>query len=91
MSHRYRRSASATLRDFADHADWTDFRSAVSLHSHTSHSREVMADLPTYIERIPVVAAFYEREMRARVGEIASNSGVKYLSGVRLRVESLVG
>ena len=53
-----------SLREFADGADWGHFNAAVSLHAHTYHSREIMADLPTYIARIPVVAAFFERELR---------------------------
>ena len=32
-----------------------DARAVVSLHAHTLHSREVMADLPRYIMKIPVV------------------------------------
>jgi hypothetical protein len=41
------------------------FATAVSLHAHTHHSQEVLADFPSYIARIPVVAGFFQREMRA--------------------------
>lgn len=45
-----------TLRAYAQNADWTRFSTAVSLHAHTSYSREVMSDLPRYIAKIPFVA-----------------------------------
>jgi hypothetical protein len=66
MSRRPTRGQRATLRTFATQADWSPFRAAVSLHAHTAHSREVMADLPRYIARIPLVAARFEQELRAR-------------------------
>ena len=50
-----------TLRAYADNADWTRFTTAVSLHAHTSHSREVMSDLPRYIAKIPFVAGRFKR------------------------------
>jgi hypothetical protein len=43
---------------------WRDFRSAVSLHAHTSYSREVLADLPRYLVQIPFVGSRVERELR---------------------------
>lgn len=55
-----------TLRAYAVHADWDLFRSAVSLHAHTHHSREVLADLPTYISRIPVIGPWFDREIDRR-------------------------
>ena len=36
------------------------FRTGVSLHSHTMHSKEQLKDLPQYLERMPVVAQFLE-------------------------------
>jgi hypothetical protein len=57
-----------SLREFADRADWSEFNSAVSLHSHTFHSWEVMSDLPAYIARIPIVAEWFARELRSRDG-----------------------
>jgi hypothetical protein len=50
-----------TLRAYAENADWTRFSTAVSLHAHTSYSREVMSDLPRYIAKIPLVAGRFER------------------------------
>jgi hypothetical protein len=40
------------------------FATGVSLHAHSHHSREVMADLPPYLDRIPIVARLLRREMR---------------------------
>src|SRR5580704_12728068 len=40
------------------------FRTGVSLHSHTEHSRERLGDLPRYLERMPVVAQFLEWERK---------------------------
>jgi len=39
------------------------FRSGVSLHSHTMHSREYLGRLPGYIERIPIASYIIEREV----------------------------
>jgi hypothetical protein len=45
------------------------FRTGVSLHSHTEHSRERLGDLPRYLERMPVVAQFLQWERdRYRAG-----------------------
>jgi hypothetical protein len=54
-------SRRTTLRAYARGADWTGFATAVSLHAHTWHSREVMSDLPTYIVKIPIVADWFRR------------------------------
>ena len=40
------------------------FRTGVSLHSHTEHSRERLETMPRYLERMPVVSRFYQREMK---------------------------
>lgn len=37
------------------------FRSAVSLHAHTHHSREVLSDFPQYLRQIPLVNICFER------------------------------
>jgi hypothetical protein len=50
-----------TLRAYAQNADWNRFSTAVSLHAHTSYSREVMSDLPRYIAKIPLVAGRFAR------------------------------
>ena len=39
------------------------FRSGVSLHSHTMHSREYLGRLPGYISKIPVASYVIEREV----------------------------
>jgi len=39
------------------------FRSGVSLHSHTMHSREWLGRLPGYIKRLPIISAIAEREV----------------------------
>jgi len=39
------------------------FRSAVSLHSHTMHSREYLGRLPSYIAKVPIGRFFIEREI----------------------------
>ena len=40
-----------------------EFRSGVSLHSHTMHSREYLGRLPHYIAKIPVASYVIEREV----------------------------
>ena len=45
---------------------WHEFRSAVSLHAHTSYSREQLADLPRYLVQIPFVGSRVERELRTQ-------------------------
>ncbi len=39
------------------------YRSGVSLHSHTMHSKESLRRLPTYIEKFPIGGYILEREM----------------------------
>src|SRR5215470_19310293 len=39
------------------------FRSAVSLHSHTMHSREYLGRLPGYIKKVPIASWLIEREI----------------------------
>src|ERR1700737_3462412 len=39
------------------------FRSGVSLHSHTMHSREFLGRLPGYISQIPIASYIIEREV----------------------------
>jgi len=39
------------------------FRSGVSLHSHTMHSREYLDRLPGYIAKVPIASFFIEREI----------------------------
>jgi hypothetical protein len=44
------------------------YASGVSLHAHTNRSKEVLSDAPGYLERIPVVAQFVQRELHAYHG-----------------------
>ena len=39
------------------------FRTGVSLHSHTMHSREYLGRLPGYIAKIPIASYIIEREV----------------------------
>jgi hypothetical protein len=55
-----------TLRAYVGNADWSAFRSVVSPHAHTHHSREVLSDLPVYIRRIPLVGPWFDREVNRR-------------------------
>src|SRR5262245_40364787 len=55
----------ATVREYAGEDTANGFHAGVSLHAHTHYSREVLADLPAYILRVPLVAACYRRELRA--------------------------
>ena len=51
------------IREYRELDHWKEYRAAVSLHAHTHHSREIMADFPRYIARIPLVAVAFEREV----------------------------
>ena len=56
----------------SEHSVTRAFRSGVSLHSHTEHSRERLGTLPRYLRSMPVIAQFTEWEIkrhRARTGE----------------------
>lgn len=41
----------------------SEFRAAVSLHSHTNCSKEMLDFLPFYVHRIPIVSGFFQSEM----------------------------
>src|SRR5262249_38490559 len=66
MTPRATGTSRVSLREYDHHADWTPFLTAVSLHSHTSHSREIMADLPGYIAQIPLLNVYFERELQSK-------------------------
>jgi hypothetical protein len=78
MVRRYTSDPRASVREYATGADWSGFQSAVSLHAHTHYSREVMADLPQYLSRIPIVAGLLEDELRVRQ---ESGRGVDFSKG----------
>jgi phosphoribosyl 1,2-cyclic phosphodiesterase len=42
-----------------------DFKSGVSLHCHTQHSREMLDFIPHYAAQIPIVKKFWERERKS--------------------------
>jgi hypothetical protein len=42
-----------------------DFKSGVSLHCHTQHSREMLDFIPHYAAQIPIVKNFWERERKS--------------------------
>ncbi len=65
---------SARIHEISRRPVSSRFVSAVSLHAHTHHSNEVMASVPAYLNRIPVVAGLFQREMQKYVerhGEVA--------------------
>ena len=47
----------------AGSSHYSSYRSGVSLHSHTMHSKERLSRLPTYIDKFPVGGYILEREM----------------------------
>ena len=51
----------ARLRLFSDKDSTKGFRTAVSLHSHTRHSKESMAFVPHYMSRVPVLALYFRK------------------------------
>jgi hypothetical protein len=57
-------SARVGYYEFEDRQNWHPFKTVVSLHSHTHHSREVMVSLPEYFARIPFVASCFVRQQR---------------------------
>src|SRR5262245_31726263 len=61
------KSARVSYREFDDRQNWHPFKAVVSLHSHTHHSREVMASLPQYFARIPLVASCFQRQQQMSV------------------------
>jgi hypothetical protein len=53
------------LIEYDDGPAIAGFQTAVSLHAHTHCSNEVLTGIPAYLDRIPVVAQFVRREVRA--------------------------
>jgi hypothetical protein len=54
-----------------DHSVHSDFRSGVSLHSHTMYSRESLAMIPRYTAKVPYLG----RAIRSHQAEYAENNG----------------
>lgn len=44
-----------------------DFKSGVSLHCHTQHSREMLDFVPHYAAQLPIINYFWERERRSYI------------------------
>jgi hypothetical protein len=51
----------ARLRLLSDENATKGFRTAVSLHSHTRHSKESMAFVPHYVSRVPILAHYFRK------------------------------
>ena len=47
-------------------AGLTGYRTGVSLHAHTSHSKESLGFLPVWMERLPVLGRLWARELERR-------------------------
>ena len=53
-----------TVRKYRQPGQFIDrYRSGVSLHSHTMHSREFLGRLPGYIRKTPIASFFIEWEV----------------------------
>jgi hypothetical protein len=63
------RSGRTSLREFDHHHDVSAFTSAVSLHAHTHHSRESLADVEVYLAQVPVVGHRFVHELQACLTE----------------------
>ena len=63
------RSSRTSVRDFDPASDITAFGTGVSLHAHTHHSRESLADVPEYIKQLPVLGRRFVRELRSCLDE----------------------
>ena len=53
----------AVQRFQAGSSHYSSYRSGVSLHSHTMHSKERLGRLPTYIDKFPIGGYIIEREL----------------------------
>ena len=56
-------TTSTRVLEFDRTASLDLYESAVSLHSHTNRSREVMNTVPAYLDRIPLVSGLVRRQM----------------------------
>lgn len=65
MSSHVVRPRQVVVEEYGERADWSSFRSAVSLHAHTFHSCEMMDFLPRYAGHVPWVAGWIARRMQA--------------------------
>jgi hypothetical protein len=66
------RSGRTSIREFGrdrNDSDVSAYTSAVSLHAHTHHSKESLADVPAYIAQVPVLGRRFVRELRTCLDE----------------------
>jgi hypothetical protein len=63
------RSRRTSVSEFDDRRDISHVASAVSLHAHTHHSRESLAEVPDYIKQVPVLGHRFVRELRTCLDE----------------------
>jgi len=62
------KAGSIQIQKFREDARYAEkFRTGVSLHSHTMHSRESLGRLPGYIEMVPILSYLIEREIGREV------------------------
>ena len=62
-------SCRTSVSEFDRGVDVNGFASGVSLHAHTHHSRESLADVPGYIAQVPVLGRRFVRELRSCLDE----------------------
>ena len=58
-----------SVTEFEAHRNVEAFSTAVSLHAHTHHSRESLADVPAYIAQVPLLGRRFVRELRSCLDE----------------------
>ena len=72
-------TTSTRILEFDRTSSFSSYESAISLHSHTNRSREIMTPVPAYLDRIPVVSTLVRRQMesyaRRNQREINFNEG----------------
>jgi len=63
MRNRAASSGRTALIEWQRGGSKVEYPTAVSLHAHTNHSREILIDAPKYLARIPLVAGLVRREL----------------------------
>ncbi|MDQ4120122.1 MAG: hypothetical protein M3209_01480 [Acidobacteriota bacterium] len=56
-----------------------DFKSGISLHCHTQHSREMLDFVPHYAEQLPIIKNFWERERKNYIAR--EGKGIDFSEG----------
>jgi hypothetical protein len=70
MTRNHGDSAGMELLTFKRNSDLGRFATGVSLHAHTRHSREHIAEFLGQIARMPWLASVFERELRSRLAGV---------------------